>query len=143
MVWSGMPVKKIVNTEDVTVMSIVPVDTSISTNKEHRMEKAGASREKSYKAMADGLTATKVIALDKFGTTSEEPDHAMRLKSAELIARINGDLKPDVAVDNRTINVGPVDAGFAREMIEMIKGIKTQLLGLKESGSQTGEIIDV
>lgn len=133
------------NTDDVTIMSIIPVDTSVNTLKERRMDSVGASREKSYKAMADGLTATKVIALDKFGTTAEEPDHAMRLKSAELIARINGDLKPETLMDQRSVivNTNGMTPQMMSDMLEMIRGVRTQLNFLKESGSQTGEIIDV
>lgn len=125
-------------------MTNLPAEASL-TRKELALNKAGATREAGAKAIAEALHATKIIQLDKFGTTAEEPDHAMRLKAEELRARYVGDLKPDNSpVTNvAVVNTTGVTPSMIQGMIDMISSVDFQLRGLKASGSQTGEIIDV
>lgn len=119
------------------------LETELETPKVRAMTKAGASREASYKAIADGLRARKV-SVQKDGSTIDEPDHQVRLKAAEMIARMNGDLKADVMVDNRKVTIGMV--GVSREavkgLMEMAEDVKRQIEGLRQSGRQTGEVIE-
>ncbi len=112
--------------------------------KDLAMINAGATREASYKAIVSGLTCQK-MTVDKFGEEHWEPDTTNQLRSAEIISRMNGDLKPDTLVDNRsvTVNTNGVSSAELREFMDMIGSVKQQLLGLKDSGSQTGEIIDI
>lgn len=117
-------------------MELQPLET-----KSTQLEKSGATREASYKAIVGGLTATK-MTVDKFGIEHIEDDHTSRLRAAEMIARLNGDLKTDTVIDNRqvTITIGKEDLV---PLIDMVKDVNKQLLQLKDSGRQTGEIIDV
>lgn len=110
------------------------------TTKEQAMQAVGATREASYKAIVAGLSSKK-LTVDKNGDEHWEEDTTNRLRSAELIARMNGDLRPETMVDNRsvTINAG----GMSSELLEMVKDVKEQLGRLKVSGHQTGEIIDI
>lgn len=113
-------------------------------SKEVALQKAGATREASYKAIVAGLTCQK-MTLDKFGEEHWEADTTNQLRSAEIIARMNGDLRPDTLVDNRQVNVtlGGVSTEILTGMLEMVADVKKQLAGLKGSGHQTGEIIDI
>lgn len=105
------------------------------------LEKQGATREASYKAIASGLSATK-MTVDKFGDEHFEEDHASRLRAAELISKLNGDLKTETVVDNRQvhINISPKDVIALTEMVKQVRG---EILSLRTDGRQTGEIIDI
>ncbi len=103
------------------------------TNKETRMEKAGASREASYKVLAASLTANDIV-LDKFGGEHEVPNHPVRLKAAETIARMNGDIKPDGSVTVTTNNISITAAEFEAIVAKY---------GAPKILRQSGEIIDV
>ena len=103
------------------------------TNKETRMEKAGASREASYRVLAESLTANDTV-LDKFGGEHEVPNHGVRLKAAETIARMNGDIKPDGAVTVTTNNISITVAEFERIVAQY---------GKPKILRHSGEIIDV
>lgn len=73
--------------------NVIVLDTNSSmTKKEIAMERAGAGRKVAYQALAEACTATK-ITIDKYGEEHTEPDTANRLRAAELISRMNGDLK--------------------------------------------------
>lgn len=112
--------------------------------KELALVKAGATREASYKTMVDGLSAN-TITIDKYGDEHEYPDHNVRLKSAELISKLNGDLKTETTIDNRsvTINTDGVSVEIIKGMMDMVKDVKNQLEALRVNGRQTGDIIDV
>lgn len=124
-------------------ISTISDDEKVS-KKELALNKAGATREAGAKAIAEALGATKVVVVDKFGSTTEEPDHLVRLKAEEMRARYVGDLK-EISVDNRTVNINTtgVSVEAVKDIINMIASVKLQLDGLRESGSQTGEIIDI
>ena len=113
----------------------------VTSKKELALAKAGATREASYKAMVDGLTS-KRMTVDKFGDEHWEDDTTNRLKSAELISRLNGDLKESPTVDNRSVVIN-VGADALAVLMEMGQDIKRQLDALPTSGQQTGEIIDI
>lgn len=110
--------------------------------KELALKTTGATREVAYRAMVAGLEA-KSMTVDKFGEEHFCEDHSARLKAAELISRLNGDLKTDVVVDNRQVTVTGVGAEAMAELVEMVRGVSLQLEALREGGQQTGEIIDV
>lgn len=128
-----------------TQMTIKPLEALETTpsmgRKEKALQGAGATREVAYKAMVDGLSAM-TMTLDKFGDEHFAEDHTARLKSAELISKLNGDLKESAVTDNRsvTINIG---AEGLSALVEVVKDMNMQLAMLKSSGQQTGEIIDV
>ena len=113
----------------------------ILTPKELRMEVAGATREAAYKALVDGLTS-EVMVLDKFGGEHTAPDTNARLRASELILKMRGDIKPDNAIDNRTVSIN-ITNGDITELTGMIEDVRKQLASLGASGQQTGEIIDV
>lgn len=117
-------------------MEIIPVDTKVEV-----MNKVGATRANSWHVVAKALWADK-MTVDKNGEEHIEADHAIRLRAAELIARANGDIKPDgaISVTNNTINIG--NEGI-KKLIDMANDVKEQIASLKGSGRQTGEIIDV
>lgn len=112
--------------------------------KSEAMLAAGATREAAWKAVVAGLTAKK-MTLDKFGEEHYEEDTTNQLRSAELIARGIGDLKPETLVDNRqvSINVNNISKEAWAGMMDMVSDVKSQLAALKSSGHQTGEIIDI
>lgn len=116
------------------------ITTNIS-KKELALINAGATREVAYKTMVDGLSAL-TITVDKFGVEHESPDTSNRLKSAEMIARLHGDLKTDVVVDNRQVKIS-VGADAVKELLGMVADVKEQMEMLRTDGRQTGEIIDV
>lgn len=106
---------------------------SVVFNKIEMMDEAGASRAASYRVLAESLTAYDVV-LDKFGGEHEVPNHGARLKAAETIARMNGDIKPsgEISIVQNTINI-------TDERLEEL---------MKEYGKprilrQSGEVIDV
>ena len=117
------------------------VETTHTGKKELALEKAGATRERAYMTMVAGLEAES-MTVDKFGDEHMTPDHGSRLKAAELISRLNGDLKEQPSIDARsvTINVG---AESVTELLNMVADVAQQLRNLKTSGQQTGEILDV
>lgn len=119
-------------------------ELKVIDTKEVAMQKAGATREESYKAIVRGLNSKK-MTIDKFGEEHFEEDTTNQLRSAEIISRMNGDLKPDTVVDNRSvsINMSNVSNEILQGMLDMVKDVKGQLASLRTSGHQTGEIIDV
>lgn len=70
--------------------------------KEVALEKSGLKRESYCLALVNALTSNKII-FDKFGRDHIEPDTPNRLKAAEIIAKLLGDLKPENIVDNRKL----------------------------------------
>lgn len=113
----------------------------VLTKKELALERAGATREVAYQTMVSGLTAES-MTVDKFGDEHMTPDHSSRLKAAELISRLNGDLRTDVTVDNRVVNISLGSDGLVA-LTEMVRDVSAQLAALRASGQQTGEVIDV
>lgn len=111
---------------------ISSTDTKIIT-----MNKAGATREKSWIAVANALDATK-MTIDKYGEEHTEEDHAIRLRAAELIARATGDIKPDGAVTN---NLTITPSVSKEEMIKFVNEIK-RLTAPSARFEQSGEIED-
>lgn len=111
--------------------------------KELALNKAGATRENAYNAMVEALKAT-IVKYDRDGEClGESPDYSTRLKSAELISRLNGDLKDTLTVDNRTVVITGVSADVVKVLTDMVKDVGEQLRALRGNGMQTGEIIDV
>lgn len=124
-------------------MNLLPVEDKL-TKRELTLNKVGATKEAAYSKVVGMLSATN-MTVDKFGDEHISPDNTAQLKASELILRLHGELKTDLTVDNRSINISTngVTPLVIAEMIDMIKSVNVQLLGLKESGSQTGEIIDI
>lgn len=114
----------------------------LSGKKELALSKAGATRDIAYKAMVEALSAETMV-LDKFGGEHLTPDHSSRLKSAELISKLNGDLKTETTIDNRTVNINGLNTEAVTSLLHMVKDVASQLQALRTSGQQTGEIIDV
>lgn len=106
------------------------------------MQSAGATREAAYKAIVAGLTSKK-MTIDKFGDEHFEEDTTNQLRSAEIISRMNGDLKPESVVDNRVVNISGVPTEAVTGLLHMVKDVADQLKALRGSGRQTGEIIDI
>lgn len=115
---------------------ILPTET-----RELKLQKSGATREASYKAIVSGLSATK-MTVDKFGIEHWEDDHTSRLRAAELVARLNGDLKTETVIDNRQITITASQADVAT-LLAVVSDVKLQIENLKRDGHQTGEIIDI
>lgn len=113
-----------------------------TSKKDIALEKAGATRDVAYNTMVKALAAES-MTVDKFGDEHMTPDHSSRLKAAELISRLNGDLRTDVTVDNRTVNINGINAEAITDLLHMVKDVAEQLRGLKAGGQQTGEIIDI
>lgn len=119
------------------------VETAVPTGrKEKALEKAGATRAIAYKTMVSALEA-ETMTLDKYGEEHTAPDHSSRLKAAELISRLNGDLKAETVIDNRVVNIQGVPQEVLTGLLNMVKDVSEQLVALRTSGQQTGEIIDV
>lgn len=110
-------------------------------DKNTAMAEAGATREAAYKAVVAGLTAKK-MTVDKFGDEHFEEDTTNQLRAAEIISKLNGDIKTDITVDNRQVHVSVGKADLA-PLLEIVANVNAQLESLKRSGRQTGEIIDV
>ena len=119
-----------------------PVGTVETTGKkELALIKAGATREISYKTMVAALEAES-MTVDKFGDEHMTPDHSTRIRAAELISRLNGDLKDAPTVDNRTVNIN-VGNEAMDGLLHFVKDMAYQLKSLRTDGKQTGEIIDL
>lgn len=112
---------------------------AVGGKKEVALKKAGATREAAYKVMVEALGA-ETLVVDKFGDEHRAEDHGARLKAAEMISKLNGDMK-EVVVDNRTYNTliqaTPEEIKVFMEMVEDVRG---QLERLESSGHQTGEV---
>lgn len=115
---------------------------STTDKKESAMIAAGATREAAYGAVVRGLTAKKLI-LDKMGDEHYEEDTTNQLRSAEIISRMNGDLRPETVVDNRVVNISGVPNDVVSGLLHMVKDVADQLRSLRVSGRQTGEIIEI
>ncbi len=122
------------------VNEILPIE--ITSKKELALEKAGATRQVAYATMVAGLEAES-MTVDKFGDEHMTPDHSSRLKAAELISRLNGDLKTETTIDNRVINIQSIDTTAMGVLVNMVRDMTEQFKMLRVSGQQTGEIIDV
>lgn len=118
------------------------MEMELFTPKEQRMEKAGATREAAYKVLVDGLTA-ETMTLDKFGGEHLAPDNPSRLRASEMILKMRGDIRPDTMVDNRTVNINGINNEAVESLLHMVKDVAEQLVSLRTSGRQTGEIIDI
>ncbi len=101
------------------------------------MVTAGATRERSWTAVAEALDATK-MTVDKFGEEHVEDDHAIRLRAAELIARATGDIKPDGSTVN---NISITPSVSKEEMARFVAEIK-RLTAPSARFEQSGEIED-
>lgn len=119
----------------------LPVQALVDT-KDTALAKAGATRKVAYETMVAGLRA-KTMTLDKFGQEHFSDDHTSRLRAAELISKLNGDLKTETTVDNRVVNISGVSEDVVRGLIQVVDDVGKQLTALRTSGKQTGEIIDV
>lgn len=112
----------------------------VNSTKEVAMVKAGATREAYILRVVAALTCKK-MTIDKFGEEHFEEDTTNQLRASEIIAKMNGDIKPDILVDNRkatiTVNGAPDEI---KKLIEVVNAVNTELMGLKESGRQTGRI---
>lgn len=112
------------------------------SKKDIALAKAGATRELAYRTLVDACSAT-TVRYDRDGDCiGEQPDYATRVKAAESISRLNGDLKetPLVVIDHKTINIS--DEAFG-QLLHMVKDVSVQLVALRTNGQQTGEIIDI
>jgi hypothetical protein len=116
--------------------------TGVLTKKESALVRAGATREVAYKTMVAGLEAES-MTVDKFGDEHMTPDHSSRLKAAELISRLNGDLKDSPTVDARQITINGISGEAVETLLHMVSDVSKQLSALRTSGQQTGEIIDI
>lgn len=109
--------------------------------KELALQKAGATREVAYAVMVKGLTAKK-MTVDKFGEEHWEEDTTNQLKASEMVSRLNGDLRNETTSVGTVVNIS-VDATAVQGLMAMVSDVSAQLASLRESGRQTGEIIDV
>ena len=113
----------------------------IVSSKEKELVRAGATREVAYKKMVEALDAES-MTVDKFGDEHMTPDHGVRLRAAELISKLNGDLK-EVVVDNRTYNtLIQASTEEIKAFSDMVEDVQRQLANLRVNGKQTGDIID-
>lgn len=112
------------------------------TPKEYRMEKAGLTREAAYKKTVEMMSA-QVMTLDKFGGEHFAPDNPTQLRATEMVLKMRGDIRPDVQVDNRIVNISGITIDVVNGLTEMVRDVSDQLKALRTSGQQTGEIIDV
>lgn len=132
-----------IDSTQMPTVELCPEDEPTPTGKKQlALIKAGATREIAYKTMVDGLEAES-MTVDKFGSEHFTPDHSSRLKAAELISRLNGDLKTETTIDNRTVNITGVSNEAVSELLHMVKDVANQLVAIRTNGQQTGEIIDV
>lgn len=124
-------------------MTSMANEIEILSKKEAALVKAGATREAAYRAYVEGLTAT-TVKYDRDGDCiGEHPDYATRIKAADSISRLNGDLKETPLVDNRVVNISGVSEEVINKLMGIVKDVDSQLKELRGSGRQTGEIIDV
>lgn len=105
------------------------------------MANAGATREAAYKAVVAGLTAQK-MTVDKFGEEHYEADTTNQLRAAEIISKLNGDIKNDTVIDNRQVHIS-VGKADLEPLLAIVENVNKQLSSLRSSGRQTGEIIDI
>lgn len=103
------------------------------------LEKAGATREAGARVIAEAMVATK-MTVDKFGEEHIEADHAMRLRAEELRAKESGDIKMEVNVDNRVVNIS-ASSDEVKILLGVVMDVQGQLGRLRVEGHQTGEII--
>ena len=102
------------------------------------MERAGATRERSWRAVAEALVAEK-ITVDKFGDEHVEPDHNTRLRAAEMIAKATGDIRADTGgVTNTQINIS-----CSKEEVNNLLTFMQSTKARESAIEQSGEIIDV
>lgn len=112
------------------------------SKKEIALEKSGATRELAYNKIV-AMTKAQNMTLDKFGGEHFSEDNATQLRASEMILRLNGDLK-ETLVDNRVYNnVVNITAAELAKFSEIIRGVHDEIRNLRNSGRQTGEIIDV
>ena len=124
------------------MVELIPTEASgVSTKKEKALVEAGATREIAYKTMVSALEAES-MTVDKFGDEHMTPDHSTRIRAAELISKLNGDLKDAPTVDNRVVNI-TITPSDLETFTSIVAGVKEEIRGLRDSGRQTGEIIDV
>lgn len=104
--------------------------------KEMILNRAGATRERGARIIADAMDATK-MTVDRFGEEHLEIDHTTRLRAEELRAKYTGDIKPDGAM----VNIHPMLIVTSAEM----KGYIEEARRLRQTDirEQTGEIADV
>lgn len=122
-------------------ISIIPAEQL--SKKEKALEKAGATRELAYRTYVEGCNAT-ITKYDRDGDCiGEQPDYATRIKAADSISRLNGDLKDAPLVDARTVTVSGLDTSAIAGLLHMVNDVAEQLASLRQSGRQTGEIIDI
>lgn len=112
----------------------------VEVRKEIALSRAGATREVAYKAIVEGLNSETMV-LDKFGNEHYTPDTTSRLRAAEMISKLNGDLKNDGATTQVSINIGATPDEI-KALIDMADDVKRQVASLRTSGRQTGDIID-
>jgi hypothetical protein len=123
------------------IMSLCDTDDTPTTKKDIALVKAGATREVAYNTMVAGLSA-RSMTVDKFGEEHWADDHTSRLRAAEMISKLNGDLKDVASFDNRSITIN-IGNEVMVDLLHMVKDVASQLVALRTSGQQTGEIIDV
>ena len=126
---------------DITPSLIDPFESNLS-KKEISLLEAGATRKRAYDAMVSALDAQS-MSIDKYGEEHFTDDHATRLRAAELISKLHGDLKEN-EVDNRVVNIAmQISPDELKVFMEMVSDVQKQLADLASSGKQTGEVIDV
>lgn len=111
--------------------------------KEVALQKAGATRELAYKTYVEA-TKAETVHYDRYGEeVGREPNHEVRVRAADSISRLNGDLK-----DTGTVGIGTqvniiVGKDEVLELMKMVNTVKEEINGLRCNGRQTGEIIEV
>lgn len=120
----------------------ISVDSEKLTKKQIALNTAGATRELAYKTYVEAATSAVIVKYDRDGEClGEQIDYATRIKAADSISRLNGDMKDEVAIGGTVIiNIG---SGAIEQLLHMVKDVSEQLRALKVDGRQTGEIIDV
>ena len=117
-------------------LQVLPTDKKSSA-----LIKTGATREKAYSTMVEALGAESV-QLDKFGDEHTSPDYQARLKAAELISKLHGDMK-ETSIGSLTVNnVISISPEELRVFTDMVRSVRDELATLTTSGRQTGEVID-
>lgn len=101
-------------------------------------------RKLQYEKMIEGMNAVRKEEVYKDGerVVVEYPDYNVQHKFWSDSLRVTGDIKPEVAVDNRKVSI-TIPASAVGELLGMVKDVNGQLRKLKEEGHQTGEVIDV
>jgi hypothetical protein len=114
----------------------------ITSKKELSLIAAGATRKVAYEAMVAALDAES-MTVDKYGEEHMTADHSTRIRAAEMISKLHGDLKENL-VDNRVVNIAmSISPDELKTFMEMVGDVQKQLADLASSGKQTGEVIDV